>query len=235
MNKVLILVITNVLLLALSCYLGYELYKKPNIQNNGITTRIPPEANCTSYTYDYSNKPWTGQIDARLAKVMAENYKNDKQKSLIYIDGSEIHDSDARSVWFPLESLKSYIWDVEKQSCSNNCNSEQLGLRIYFAKYPDKSSQFWSWPGLWEVKSEYENRHTIFMIPTYRNGGNDNDFDPWSGCNKVVTPGTINNPADTINSVKSKYVYYFALSETGQDGKNHGTLIPPGDPTGTSF
>lgn len=222
MNK--ILAAASVVLLVTSIVLGYQLYELR-----------PRENTCLTLKYDYTNKPWTGQIDAKLAKVMADNYKADIQKSLISINNTITSDSDARSVWFPLESIKSYIWDIERQSCLNACDPENLGLRIYFAKYPESSSPYWTWPGLWKVKNEYANHHTIFMIPTYRNGGNDIDFDPWKGCGKLLPPGTIVNPLDNANSNKDKYVFYYVRSETGGDGKNHGGLIPPGNPSGTSF
>jgi hypothetical protein len=234
-NKFLISI--SVLLMGLSGYLAYQLYIKQNTPVAITKSGISPNANCNSFSYDYNNSPWAGRIDERLAKIMATNYKEDSEKSLIYINNKTNSDSDARSVWFPLESIKNYIWDIENQNCSNtNCNKEGLGLRIYFAKYPDKSSRDWLALGLSGIQNNYANRHTIFMIPTYHYGGNDIDFDPWSSSCKIPTIITDNfNPADTNNQVRARYVFFADQSATGSDGKNHGNLIPPNDPTGTSF
>jgi hypothetical protein len=227
------LLASSVILFVTSAYLAYRL----SVVTNTLQAKKPFFTNCSSLKYDYSNSPWTGKIDVRLAKVMADNYKEDSQKSLISVNNKITPDSDARSAWFPLESLKSYIWDIENQNCLNsNCHKEVLGLRIYFAKYPDLSSRDWLALGLSGLKTTYANRHTIFMIPTYSYGDNNIDFNPWSSdCSKPVFNDNTFNPADTLNQTRARWVFFADQVITGSEGKNHGTLIPPGDATGSSF
>ena len=199
MNK--FLLASTIILLILSGYLGFRLY--------GSTHPKDVAPTCTPKC-DYSSKLWTGKIDARLAKIMANNYEKDIQKSLIFINNGITHDSDARSVWFPLESLKSYIWDIEHQNCLNkDCHKETLGLRIYFAKYPDASSSEWQSLGLSGLQSSYANHHTIFMIPTYSHENYNIDFDPWSPkCDNPFIDTNTFYPVDSTHQTRARYLFF---------------------------
>jgi hypothetical protein len=218
------LLATTVILLFTSAFLAYQLYTKAKTHPEHVAPPCTPKC-------DYSTTLWDGRIDASLAKIMAENYKNDRQKSMVFNNSGITQESDARSVWFPLESLKSYIWSVENKNCLNDaCRKEVLGLRIYFAKYPGLESPEWSTGGLSGLQNAYANHHTIFMIPTYSQNGSNIDFDPWSrACGNLVLH------SGSTDSISHQAIYFFDQLTFDPSGKNHGTLIPPGDDAGTSF
>jgi hypothetical protein len=76
--------------------------------------------------------------------------------------------TDARCIWFSLETLKQFICTIETNNAKLNIPAEDLGIRFYYAAYPMNY-----------VDVKKQNRHTLFMVPTYKNGtGAEVDFDP---------------------------------------------------------
>ena len=59
---------------------------------------------------------------------------------------------DTRDIWFSLDTLKKYITYVEQQG--ERLGKENLGIRIYFAAYPDEPN--YPDPGY----------ATVFLVPT---------------------------------------------------------------------
>jgi hypothetical protein len=77
--------------------------------------------------------------------------------------------TDARCIWFSLESIKQFICTIEKNNAKLQEPAENLGVRFYYAVYENNAS----------VDIEKRNRHTLFMVPTFRdNSGAEIDFDP---------------------------------------------------------
>lgn len=106
---------------------------------------------------------------------------------------------DARSIWFSLDGLKSFINTIEKNSASLNIPSKDLGVNMYYAVYKNNP--------------EYKGLHTIFMAPTYKNNnGEQIDFDPLISVakKKIVT---FEELTKTLNT--DAYVW------------NNGSLCPP--------
>ena len=105
---------------------------------------------------NYRTRMWNGSV------VENKNYK------------------DARSVWFSLAKLKRFIADLElkakgipgtKSYC--DLNDFDLGVRIYFCKYPIKTA--WDSPlygtyfnDHWLPKG-YSGLHTVMLVPTLYN------------------------------------------------------------------
>lgn len=88
--------------------------------------------------------------------------KNYNQLTNIY--GS----TDARAIWFPLDTIKKFICTIEKYNKKLKTPSGQLGVRLYYAVYEK------DYPIV-----EKRGHHTLFMVPTYANGsGPQEDFDP---------------------------------------------------------
>jgi hypothetical protein len=241
MNNVLLIGI-SIALLALSGYLTYRVIA---LKKELEPLRIKHPRSCTSFNYDYSNVEFEGIINYTTAQSMADNYKNDYGKAYISSqDQFAIEKPDTRSVWFSLDRLKKFIWNIERQNCLNGC-AESLGLRIYFAKYPDLNNadalDSIGLIGLIGVPKEYSNHHTLFMVPTYENDNGVNvDYYPGGDCragfNEVPTIkkfiADVDNPGVRDIPGPTPMIFDMGINE---DAQNHGNLIPPGEATGTRF
>ncbi len=164
---------------------------------------------------------------------------------------------DAYSIWFDLDSIKKFIYHIEKgvEKNGDNTKTNKLGLRMYYASYPDKST--WK-AGKYDdlsafdgdaTKQDYEFKHTIVILPTIHVGGNELDFNPFNaatyttGLPKYTKPKNENQePGDIDTSAASKVdVIAITGSKDAADpidrttAKNHGALYPPGTPPGLSF
>lgn len=238
-----LLAILSPVFLLVAAYEGYVIYKlrppKP------IVTLNPPAKHdlCNSLTYDYSKSDFEGVVNFNTAKIMADNYaateSNNAKLLFADKDGNIQGNGDARSVWFPIEKIKNFIWHIENQGCEKNCGHE-LGIRMYFARYPGVNDTLWD-KNLNGVSKIYANRHTLFFVPTYYDGHTDVDFYPDSSCTvkfvdwaKLPPPPLGEVYSNPFKSQKTPYILMVAQSPTG-DGQNHGNLIPPNDPAGTSF
>ena len=203
--------ILNVVLIATLFYAGCN--PNPGTDNKDInqTAKTSPTGQtdeCNNVCMDYSGNPDYTIIDGETVKRMASDYRN--TPNLI--------PDDANSVWFELDDLKKFIWNIEKSVCENRCSSDSLnlGIRIYYARYPQTG------PGtpapFTELIPEYQGMHTVFMVPTYDLPGSNNaHFDfyldkPFANCSPVRIPED-----DTIDPVG----LFIPI------GKNHGTLCPP--------
>lgn len=165
-----------------------------------------------AFCKDYSSAPWVGVIDYNTAVTLAERYRADDGKNFIG-DGHTITTvHDARRVWYNLDSLKKFLWEIDSNACHYNCH-DTLGVHIYFAKYPDADQCV-----TLHLNPAYANHHTMFMIPTYwdSESGRNIDFDPSKGCRGRLTP-------------KGRLFLFGGGTTDNIDGQNHGNLAPPPD------
>lgn len=120
-------------------------------------------------------------IDPSLSRQMLVEYR-DKVWRTRNINGAA--GKDARSVWFSLEKLKAFIADIEGKVGNSCIDSYGLGIRIYYANYPDsvliRSKGYDTYFQNHNLPMEYKNHHTVVMVPTYWNNtyGHNYDFDP---------------------------------------------------------
>jgi hypothetical protein len=239
MNK--FLTITSVLLLAVSGYLGFEVYQlrhpQPPINKSKLAANT-----CPSMSYDYSHSSFEGIINYETAKGLFDNYNKDKKGMFVYNGKEEVlvPGEDSKSVWFSLDRLKNFIWHIENQNCENpNHCTDSLGLRIYFGRYPDLyHHQSVTEEGLNNVPKEYSFRHTLFMVPTYKdeNTGIYRDFYPGGkDCRTALNLLPTHIFAEQIITDITPYIFLFDVSGPTGDSQNHGGLIPPGASTGNSF
>lgn len=100
---------------------------------------------------------------------MINNYRNRQQQAIT----NGLGFSDANACWFDLERLKDYICHLEAQVDQTQCgNIRSLGIRFYYAAHNATAP-------LYGVPDAYIGKHTLIMIPTYRDdAGNNVDFDP---------------------------------------------------------
>jgi hypothetical protein len=186
-------------------------------------TASPPNNNNENCP-DYTGVPMPNMLDARLAKQIADLYREDRSKS--QVNGTSVDDT--RSVWFDLEAIKHYIWKIEDTLRKQGCKPGdlKLGLRIYYAKYPDSSRI-----KEYGVDPSYADHHTIFMVATYKGEKKQIDFDPWNVGKDKCKPLPLSTILQGMGTGRGKQIGSLA-SYTGQgsgDGRvlNHGGLKPP--------
>ncbi len=188
----------------------------------------PPKHECPTNCKDYTGVEMKGLIDASVAYDIANAYKGDKSKAVIDGTGQE----DATSIWFSLETLKQYIWKIENemQKKKMNADSLNLGIRIYYAKYPDAATM-----KRLGFKTEYALHHTTFLVATYKGKNNNIDFDPWNMGSDAVRPTPLKEILE--NYKKNQATKAAAAGAGGQGGGggvlNQGDLKPP--PAGDGY
>jgi hypothetical protein len=133
---------------------------------------------------------------------------------------------DAKSVWFSMDDLQAFIDNVRKDVCAFTCRKEeplQLGIRLYYARYPDfnalNSKGDLAYPDLQGINKDYENLHTIFMVPTYNEKGEPKDFNPADFNNEKCVSDTIKMDGGPSSSILAFM--------PDMRSKNHGRLCPP--------
>jgi hypothetical protein len=205
--------------------------------NTATDKRTYPDRNPStgSYCADtscYSNAVGAlrGMISYATAKKICDNYGNDINKKYIYLNGVNTKMEDSRSVWLDLEKLKNFIAYIEKSACAAGCNKRntQLGVRVYFAKYPSEATIL-STPDLKNgVRPDFANHATLFLSPTYYDATRRRhiDFDPAAVKGNCTFP-----PIDSIKGRVWSLVGDGTTNTTG-DQQNHGDLKPPPDGTG---
>lgn len=163
----------NVILILLVLYLGCKDKFSCNGDKPVATSAYCPEKGCE--TYNPSEK--YGMISFRTAQMLAQNYAQSEGKKFIYDGSLKTNEQDALSIWFDLKILKNFIAFIESSACKSNCDStKNLGVRIYYGKYPD-SSILHSFADLKDVPSKYGNHHTVFMMPTFYDPTSRKNFD----------------------------------------------------------
>ncbi len=151
----------------------------------------------------YNNvSPAKCQLELNLLKQMAFNYQN------------SIPTTGTRSVWFSLETVKKFIYSIEKKTC-NTC-AGNLGIRMYLAQYPTTGPSA-SYTDLTIVDANYSGINTLFMVPTVDIGNYHYDFDPAFSCNPYKLP-----KMDT-----SGYYPPGGTIVTAIMSQNHGDACPP--------
>ncbi len=129
--------------------------------------------------------------------------------------------SDSRSVWFSLDDLKAFIHQIETGVTSTSTQATgDLGIRVYFAQYPENGSPLWNQPNLsaeLASQTQYAGMETLILVPTYNDAnGDDVDFDPHIADNN-------GNPISIVD------IYDPAAGNLPNKVgvMNHGTLMPP--------
>ncbi len=172
---------------------------------------------------EFRGKKPTGLMNAEFALGMTKAYQADKGKSIIESTTTE----DALSVWFSLQTLKHYIWKIEDALKKQGCNLEEmdLGLHIYYAKYPDSLAMLER-----NLPVEYALRHTSFLTATYKDGKSNVDFDPWHIGDDKCKPTPLSKllePYRTGGQGQQKMMMKKGDGNDDPSVLNQGTLSPP--------
>ena len=149
-------------------------------------------------------------LDTTLLVKMTENYNTALLKS---------NSEDSRCIWFDITRLKEFIAIIENTTCGKKCdkNPVNYGIRMYYGRYPNPQDK--AFPQLNMLPQEYENHHTVFMVPTFDDGnGNHIDFDPRDGFSVEKCLPTM---------MDGSHINAFGISVNDNQALNHGDLIPP--------
>ncbi|MBV1924380.1 MAG: hypothetical protein KUG68_10180 [Flavobacteriaceae bacterium] len=206
-----------------------------NVTNGSVSTLN--NTICSNYT-DMST------LEVDLIRTMTNKYK-DNQLSDIN-DSSHtpftIANGDTRAIWFDLETLKAFIHQIEIKAKNNATpvQSKDLGIRIYYASYPDSAETYNDLNGVngnYILPSIYQEHHTLVMIPTInRRVGNvniDADFNPSDPATYIKPISSVysTNPSAQIPALTG--VRSSSSNNTG--AQNHGSLAPPHTNSSMSF
>jgi hypothetical protein len=235
-----VLIVTNLLTAGflLWLFLGGKILFTP--QSNSSTTSNCNT--CTNICSDYFGKSVT-KYDVATLKKLVEPYKPGI--------GNKTNTQPAPNIWFSLDTLKRFIWNIEHNVCGIKCGDKnfnaQLGVRIYFAKYPD-ANIMQGITDLLNVNPTFANQQTLFMIPTFDETDITQapavtkhiDFDP-------TNRGTFKSSSCSFQKldVTSGAVLAFGIplapapppqgNTNNTQGQNHGTLCPPLTCDGAAF
>jgi hypothetical protein len=126
-----------------------------------------------------NNKMLKGVLPKVLVQNMINNYRKNQ---LIAIENNRELGlkEDANSTWIDLAGLKEFITTIENAAP----DSKDLGIRIYYAAYPD--ADLFGTEGYEtladfnndEMTKQYGKKHTLILIPTTKINGVDTDFNP---------------------------------------------------------
>ncbi len=235
------LILTNVLTICLLYFVSWK--KDDNVA-----------ASCIKY--DYTNVSRVGKLSAGTAVQLASGF-NERMKNVPLAKGKQ----HTRSVLFTLETMKNFLWEIERQACTtlNSKEIPDLGVRIYFSVYPDEAPMRAN-PDLHIPDKKYDNSMTVFMVPAYDDKGVYYDCDPGLPTKsklvkiKDVMPHNATAPGPRpdarLRSSAPRYPSILMLTSSNQwllkkpsggsgDTKssiqNHGSLVPPDNEDGNAF
>jgi len=220
--------ISTILLVITIIAFGFYVYKNPPNrivapQNISVT---PNTSTSTKICMDYSDETMN-TLETDLIRNMVGGYRKNQ---LVHINAAEKF-SDAHSIWFDLVTLKKFIYHIEYQALDkdNTINPENLGLRIYYSRYPDEMPGAYN--NLKDVPTNFAKHHTLVAIPTYRRNETSANID--------FNPLDINTFGEGIPSNYTGPIPSLPLTKSSQNqltgAQNHGNLIPPADGSGEGF
>lgn len=185
-------------------------------------------------------------LDPNFATQLVRNYTNNHLPIINQgmTNNNPTFTGDSRAVWFPIDVLKQFINEIEGNTYEKcdiaklQAGAIKLGIRIYFGEYPANNSAnqwFWSQCPATINAAQYENKHTLLMVPTYNDGTNtaNTDFDPWHfnipSNNSNVTPDRIGDVLNFLSQGAKANLLTgtTATTETKVLMLNHGGIIPP--------
>ncbi len=224
-------------LLALS--FGAYIYFNPPGNSSDVVTG-DRTADTNDICMNYNNQLPT-ELPASLVREMIIKYQQNQLQSITANSLIPIP-ADAHSIWFDLDTLKKFIYEIE-MNVQNKATSpgSKLGLRIYYAAYPLISK--WSQPGYEALQGFltnpttmlYEKMHTVVMMPTIQSNNLYVDFNPADATSYggFKSMGVDNPLSDSTFTRKILALMGTASgSSNAIEVRNHGQLIPPGDPAG---
>jgi hypothetical protein len=153
---------------------------------------------------------------------------------------------DSRSCWYSIDTLKKFMCLIERYARMDpgfDPATSDLGIRFYYATYPDTEQQ----PMLLKtgptvppklINVSVGLHHTLFMVPTHHDKETDLDLDVFQPMtvrgSEIVAPSKNINPATLYHpeweALKSAATPLLIMGQTisSPSSKNQGSLCPPG-------
>ncbi|CAM4087690.1 MULTISPECIES: hypothetical protein [Flavobacterium] len=233
------------LLIAVVIAFGAYIYKFPPKKSTST-----PTANPDKICMDYSANPMN-DLAVDLVHTMVKGYQ-EKQLRCINTHPSTLTNNDAHSIWFDLETVKRFVYHIERTSKKTAApygkiiDSKDLGIRIYYATYPEAKT----WESQFKdlvlflkdpLQKQYGNLHTLVMIPTIKVENRMVDFNPLDYT--TYAHGLFDMPGYVVTNTISTTQRTAALTGKSADNdpnnpsnligaQNHGNLIPPATSNG---
>ncbi len=146
---------------------------------------------------------------------------------------------DARSCWFAADTLKKFICLMEQYAAKIKIPSSQLGVRFYYATYPDGFTK----------APQYANNHTLYLTPTALDPKTSRfvDFEPRKSAANGRLTYLSDFLKDTLNQLSQQYFIKSAIvtqpsvqfklpdNSTINVSMNMGDLCPPGTGCNTTL
>lgn len=239
--------ITGILIAVLLAF-GAYIYKFP--PRKPINLPIKNDKICM----DYPDIPMS-ELSVDLIHTMVNKYRDNQLKCINNNLSDFKEEGDAHSVWFDLDTLKRFIYHIEKTTINTvsttskntikdmKITKEKLGIRIYYSAYPNITE----WDSFTDLvtflnaddkfkkeRLKYGNLHTIVMIPTLNINGEMKDFNPLD--EDTYPDGLFDRSGYTFNPVTPvptnrtmglSGTAHRSSSSQNSGAQNHGTLIPP--------
>jgi hypothetical protein len=153
---------------------------------------------------------------------------------------------DSRSCWYSIDTLKKFMCLIERYAQMDpdfDPATSDLGIRFYYATYPDTEQQTMLLKTGPNFLSKVINvsvglHHTLFMVPTHHDKESDLDLDVFQPMtlrgseivapDKKINPATLYHP-DWQAMMKSASTPLLILGKTVStpSSKNQGYLCPP--------
>ncbi|WP_299157546.1 hypothetical protein [uncultured Tenacibaculum sp.] len=197
---------------------------------------------------NYSKAPLS-KLPIGLVKDMIHGYKKNQ---LTEINGN-LGINDAQAISFDLETLKRFVYHIEaiSKSKDSTISDKDLGVRIYYAAYPEKrkwknSRYAGALDGFMDnpITEQYEKLHTIIIMPTIKRDETYFDFNPTDirtytkRLQDVGDKQKINDYSNPENTIVTLSLMSKAPSSSGTTStvaQNHGGLFPPNTFDGSGF
>ena len=180
-----------------------------------------PAQECKTCYPTVCSEPFDG-VPTDLAKGMIDSYRVHHYAAINSYCSSVAGRPDSRCVWFSLARIKRFVYEIEYKMCSktNDMDTTELGVRMYFAEYPALANL----PS--NIDPTYAGLHTLIMVPTYWDGRVDRDFDPaYIGSNGRPTP--MDSVGDNLSALVTQGL------PANNTMRNHGSMFPPPYPVTT--
>lgn len=102
--------------------------------NDSIVMKVDTTSVCLDYNqYHYSS------LKTGLVRDMVEIYRRNQLKSIESASVNPVP-NDAYSIWFDLDTIKKFIYHIERGVQQSGTTNRKLGLRLYYAAYPEKTT-----------------------------------------------------------------------------------------------
>ena len=156
---------------------GAYIYFYPPVKKEKLVTdkEVPPVADCVDCTEETEGQTFTHFSDVvknYRVKIWDDvnriNFRQNTRGVLKNPLVTMYPNTDARTIWFDMDTIKRFFCTIEKYNKQLTSPGKSLGIRFFYAVYDGSDD-----------KVSNRNRHTLFMVPTYKAADGSNvDFDP---------------------------------------------------------